>query len=351
MRQINEQIRLPLSVALEVVLQGIRIRLGRSIVTLMGVVLGIAFLMSILTGQIIKQGVSEEREMRAELQRMISFLEAESGPAMERTFAIVVTGPLSTVEQRFLAELDKRRPATINIKPVTGVQAAGLPDLKTVNLAGADTPFSQVADDASAIIAMGDGALPATLQWQAINDAARQSVLTTTRENHDLAPLPIARKVVLEKKARPEEIERMEADAERQKFRTQWIIVISLLVTVIGVSNAMLMSVTERFREIGTMKCLGALSAFVRRMFFLESSILGFIGSVVGAILGVLFSASVFMMTYGPGLVLEAFDILTLGGYFVFSVVAGLVLSVIAAIYPAGFASKMVPATALRSNI
>jgi hypothetical protein len=51
---IQDQVKLPVSVAFEVVMQGIRIRLGRSIVTIGGVICGIAFLMSILTGELMK---------------------------------------------------------------------------------------------------------------------------------------------------------------------------------------------------------------------------------------------------------------------------------------------------------
>ncbi|MFH1887558.1 MAG: FtsX-like permease family protein, partial [Pseudomonadota bacterium] len=44
-----------------------------------------------------------------------------------------------------------------------------------------------------------------------------------------------------------------------QTPKQRWIAVLSLLVCVAGIANAQLMAVTERFREIGTMKCLGAL--------------------------------------------------------------------------------------------
>ena len=40
--------------------------------------------------------------------------------------------------------------------------------------------------------------------------------------------------------------------------KTIWLIMLSLLITSVGILNAMLMSVTERFKEIGTMKCIGA---------------------------------------------------------------------------------------------
>ncbi|MEW5736754.1 MAG: FtsX-like permease family protein, partial [Thermodesulfobacteriota bacterium] len=72
--------------------------------------------------------------------------------------------------------------------------------------------------------------------------------------------------------------------------RQQWIIALSLLVCVVGIINAQLMAVTERFREIGTMKCLGALDRFVLRLFLLEAGFQGLIGAAVGAVAGFLFA-------------------------------------------------------------
>ena len=66
-----------------------------------------------------------------------------------------------------------------------------------------------------------------------------------------------------------------------------WVVVISLLVTVIGITNALLMSVTERFKEIGTMKCLGALSGFIRQLFLIESMFIGLVGSLAGIVIGI----------------------------------------------------------------
>jgi hypothetical protein len=45
--------------------------------------------------------------------------------------------------------------------------------------------------------------------------------------------------------------------------KQRWLVILSLLVCVVGIVNAQLMAVTERFREIGTMKCLGALDRFI----------------------------------------------------------------------------------------
>ena len=54
METIGKQVRLPMHTAVQIAMQGIKIRLGRAIVTISGVVLGIAFLMSILTGNVIR---------------------------------------------------------------------------------------------------------------------------------------------------------------------------------------------------------------------------------------------------------------------------------------------------------
>ncbi len=61
------------------------------------------------------------------------------------------------------------------------------------------------------------------------------------------------------------------AESIATSAKQRWIVILSLLVCIVGIINAQLMSVTERFREIGTMKCLGALDRFIVRLFVLEA--------------------------------------------------------------------------------
>ena len=102
---IQDQVDLSFGTALGIVIQGFRIRLGRSLVTIFGVVLGIAFLMSNLTNQTLKEAVRDEEQTRSAVRRMMSFLTAETGPVAGKTMGVVQDGTLSDTEKRFLREL------------------------------------------------------------------------------------------------------------------------------------------------------------------------------------------------------------------------------------------------------
>src|SRR5205814_4720501 len=68
--------------------------------------------------------------------------------------------------------------------------------------------------------------------------------------------------------------------------RQIWLVVMSLIVCTVGITNSMLMSVTERFKEIGTMKCLGALDSFIVKLFLIEACLLGMTASLIGYLIG-----------------------------------------------------------------
>jgi len=320
MEQIGKQVRLPFRRALQIALSGIRIRFGRSLVTVSGVVLGIAFLMSNLTSQLIKQSIAQEAAQRNTVNLMLSLVKAEIGDVAGRRIAVATFGNLTAVEQLLLAQLkataDVREGAGATVRIVLGNQTNSPASLTTLT---AGMSQSVVLDSLANRVYAGP------------TNGIRRELFFGTESAEQIA-----------KQAR---------QARADKFRNWWIVTISLLVTVFGVANALLMSVTERFREIGTMKCLGALSSFIRTLFLIESSLIGLAGSILGVILGALLPLVAYGFVYRFGLVFGTLPYGGLLGYAVMAVIVGTLLAVMAAIYPARFAARMVPAAALRSTV
>lgn len=117
---------------------------------------------------------------------------------------------------------------------------------------------------------------------------------------------------------------------------------ISLLVGGIGIMNIMLVSVTERTREIGIRKALGAKRRDILMQFLIESIVISLIGGIIGAILGIIGSQafnSVLGVTSGI-----SWDIVILG--LVFSMFIGVIFGLM----PANKASKLLPIDALRTE-
>jgi len=129
-----------------------------------------------------------------------------------------------------------------------------------------------------------------------------------------------------------------------------WLITMSLIVCVVGIANAMLMAVTERFREIGTMKCLGALDRFVVELFLLESGFQGLAGAIVGALLGCLFTVLFNLKSYGLDLFWN-FPLWQTLAIIAAACIIGMILAVIGAAGPAYQAAKMPPAEAMRVEV
>lgn len=131
-----------------------------------------------------------------------------------------------------------------------------------------------------------------------------------------------------------------------------WLIVMCLIVVVVGIANAMLMAVTERFREIGTMKCLGALNRFVVELFLLESGFQGLTGAVIGCFIGFISIMLLSLKDYGldlfRGFPEYIFQVLM---YMGIACVLGMILAIVGAAWPAYSAAKMPPADAMRVEI
>lgn len=120
------------------------------------------------------------------------------------------------------------------------------------------------------------------------------------------------------------------------------IAVISLLVGGIGVMNIMLVSVSERVREIGLRKALGARPRLIRRQFMLEASVLGLAGGVCGVVAGLLMGVVLPEVTGASVVISPSVSALAIA----IAIGIGLVFGV----YPASRAARLAPIDALRSE-
>ncbi len=128
-----------------------------------------------------------------------------------------------------------------------------------------------------------------------------------------------------------------------------WLAILSLLVCVTGVVNAHLMAVTERFREIGTLKCLGALDSFVMKIFVLESVYQGFLAGVAGNVLGI-FTATLMMIFALGSAPLVFWPAAGMAVLFGWALLLSVFLSTVGVIYPALVAARMQPVSAMRAE-
>jgi len=129
--------------------------------------------------------------------------------------------------------------------------------------------------------------------------------------------------------------------------RTLSLIAVSFIVCIVGIANAMLMSVTERFREIATMKCLGATDQFIMINFILESIIQGIAGGTLGVVVGFLLGWLRSWGSYG-WMALTAFPWANVLLTALLTVIVSLVISAMAAVYPAWAAARLAPMEAMR---
>lgn len=507
--QVQEQVILPWRMALRITLRGLKIRLGRSLITVSGVVLGIAFLMSVLTSEGLRGGLADENRTKTEVTRLLKLVEEEIGTLKGRKISIIASeeglgrhlerllqrmaedadeGSLfvhTTESSRFtppgpgardalngpayahtqsldelfrdshlLLLLHQDAPWLVSLieKKVDGLAGRKLAVLTSSSvtdprklrlleglaarvgpggiwvfatdaevLAPRETEAqAELTGDAythtrdpkaffegADLLLLLDGDLPhltdlglaghlASMKDQAVVldyhqrrlDEAdfRKIAAGLSYASLDESPLlpyellekhmPSMRQPVildyyhgryslgtlqkldentlytsLSYRMTEEEARAAKRRARRETARKVWITIISVLVTVIGITNAMLMSVTERVREIGTMKCLGALSEFVVKLFLIESFIIGTIGAVLGTLLGFVVPFLAYMLSTGVSLLLRSTPYGHLFGYGIASLFAGTLLAILAAIYPAVVAAKMVPADALRTNV
>jgi hypothetical protein len=335
---IGEQTLPPFRRVFQIAVQGIRIRIGRSLVTLSGVVLGTAFLMSTVSTQFVDRAVARERDAQRQLATMENLLRAQVGALSGKILSVAVFGELSRLEMDLIARLREANPAALRLygsAQVTGLQVTVLPDF---------------GRDSAAVLLLGN-ADKCPVALASLTEGMTTRLVLDSRAGRQCQTQPGIRVEPFFGPQLEDQQIRQARKAADERFRAIWIVIISLAVTIIGVANALLMSVTERFREIGTMKCLGALSSFIRRLFLIESFLIGLAGSTIGVVAGSLLTLMVYGAIYGFGMVFGTIAYAGLFGAALTSIIVGTILSVAAALYPARFASRMVPASALRSTV
>lgn len=129
-----------------------------------------------------------------------------------------------------------------------------------------------------------------------------------------------------------------------------WMAVIALLVCGVGIVNSMLMSITERYKEIGTIKCLGAMDRHILELFLIESVVLGLIGGLIGAVVGWGAALGIFYVNAGESAQVIGAGLIA-ARWMGWAVIISVALSFLASVTPAYIAAKLNPAEALRYEV
>jgi putative ABC transport system permease protein len=271
----------------------------------------------------------------------------------------------TVAEGRFLTEADEKNVAGVTVLgPVTASKLFGKSDPlgQTVDINGLPLEvvgvLSSAGSSASATNEDDQALVPLTTLAQKVGGASRTSVDTIYAEATSPGTLSAAYQ---EANALLLNLHGVSAKDPDFTINTQQsllstagsvnktltillagIAAISLLVGGIGVMNIMLVSVTERIREIGLRKALGATPRLIRRQFLVEASLLGLAGGVLGA--GVGLAGAVVL----PHLVSNAIAVspaATVG-----AIAVAMLIGLVFGVYPAGRAARLAPIDALRTE-
>ena len=115
---------------------------------------------------------------------------------------------------------------------------------------------------------------------------------------------------------------------------------ITLIGAAIGLMNIMLVSVSERTKEVGLVKAIGGKSKMVRRQFLLEAIIISIMGAIFGIILGVVVG-NLFSIVLNTGFVVP-------WNWVAFGIIICSIVGLLAGLYPALKAGRLNPIEALR---
>ena len=303
-------------------------RLSRSLLVTSGIVLALAFLTSINITKSMVDGMRDwataaERTGTKEFEQFAEFRVQRD--SLEAALAKQETD----IRARTHKALESKPKEKIDAKKVFGVEMADL-QKEVGTLPG-------TADDLSLALAKDPTLVDAFKSW-----LEQSRTLAGVRAK-------LAAPQTLQQIMRESGVPSTPAEIENNRIQTRWLLGLALLVAFVGILNAMLMSVTERFREIGTMKCLGALDGFIIKLFLIESLFQGMVGTVLGIIVGILLSLLSVLTTYG-GFAWKNIPYGDIGIAVAVCFAVGVALTVGGAVYPAWQAARMQPIEAMRTE-
>ncbi len=319
-KAIRRQPKLPTSKAVEIAWKSIRLRLSRSLLVTSGIVLALAFLMSILTsealingmrGWIMNPGISVSKEQQQELG---DSLRAKRTGMQESVDASKAKKPKADPDwkaEKFFGQ------------PLVEIQRE------------LSMPLPLTAAELETAMSADPALIPVFTDWL---DTARH-----LKAVQDERTAPQRLQAIMEKGGVPSD----PIQIAQSQIQTRWLIGLALMVAFVGILNSMLMSVTERFREIGTMKCLGAMDGFIIKLFLIESLFQGIVGTIIGVGVGLLLSMIAASISYGS-FVWKNVPWDQVGMAVVICLVVGVVLTVAGALYPSWRAARMQPIDAMR---
>ncbi|TFD55879.1 FtsX-like permease family protein [Cryobacterium sp. Hh7] len=277
-------------------------------------------------------------DVRARTLSMGAFI---SDDDEETSAAVVVLGP-ETADELFGTQRVVGQSVVISDKTfqVIGVlesagsdSSANLDDMAIV-------PFSTAA---SVLVGGTESSAVSTIYLQAASDtqlsAAYQEAETLLLNLHSITDSTAADFTISSQDAL---VSTATAVYETLTILLTGVAALSLLVGGIGVMNIMLVSVSERTREIGLRKALGAPPGAIRRQFLIEAAILGLSGGLLGAILGV--TAALLL----PGVI--GSSIVVSPAAVGLSIGVAIVIGISFGVYPATRAARLAPIDALRSE-
>lgn len=362
--EIHPQPRLGASRVLRFCLRGIRYRIFRSGITVAVIGVAVAFLMNILAENMIRGEILSFARERLNSLQLADTWAVRLGPLMDDLRAEVAARfpdmaevpPVLLLERADAGFFATARERGFEIDEETSAAVIGLAGMQR-----RENDIEQVFQQAkvrtlfAAALNRLPGDLDSPMMWKALKNREVPAGLLRLLEQEGWGPAGMSAEDLRSLALLRAERERLSAIVLAHEVggddagdsRIVWLIGLSLLVCGVGITNALLMTVTERYREIATLKCLGARDGTVMGLFVMEGALFGLVGGLLGALLGGLLGLLRLVSEFGT-LTFAGVHVWELAFLFVVCAIMGVLLSAVASLLPSLKAAKMPPLEAMR---